>query len=86
MYPTSLGVLQRKNRSNVVIVVSNRPWCFAAKSDQILVDQVFDKFSTSLEVLLNYLVICMSFCIVCAKLFQLKGEFSFSCIFQVGFI
>jgi hypothetical protein len=58
-----------------VIIVSNRPWCFAVRSDQILVDQVSDKFSTGLEVLLNYLVICMSFCIVCSKLFQLEGEF-----------
>ena len=46
-----------ENQSNVVIVVSNRPWCFAARSNQILADQVFDEFSTGLEVLLNYLVI-----------------------------
>jgi hypothetical protein len=53
----------------LVIVVSNRPWCFATRSNQ-----VSDDFSTGLEVLLNYLVICMSFCIVCSKLFQLEGE------------
>jgi hypothetical protein len=47
-----------ENQSNVVIVVSDRLLCFAVRSDQILVDQVFDKFSTSLEVFLNYLVIC----------------------------
>jgi hypothetical protein len=41
-----------------VIVVSDQPWCFVARSDQILVDQVSDDFSTGLEILLNYLVIC----------------------------
>jgi hypothetical protein len=42
----------------LVIDVSDQPWCFAVRSDQIIVDQVSDKFSTGLEVLLNYLVIC----------------------------
>ena len=32
--------------------------------------QVSDEFSTGIEVLFNYLVIC----IVCSKLFQLEGE------------
>jgi hypothetical protein len=41
-----------------VIDVSNWPWCFTARSNQIFVVQVSDKFSTGLEVLLNYLVIC----------------------------
>jgi hypothetical protein len=35
-------------------------------SDQILVDQAFDVFSTGLEVLLNYLVICFEFFALCA--------------------
>jgi hypothetical protein len=47
-----------ENRSSVVIDVSDRPWCFAVRSDQIIVDQVSEEFSTGLEVLLNYLVIC----------------------------
>jgi hypothetical protein len=41
----------------LVIVVSNRP-CFAARFDQIFVVQVSDEFLISIEVLLNYLVIC----------------------------
>jgi hypothetical protein len=55
-----------------------------------MVVQVSDEFSTSVEVLFNYLVICL----VCSKLFQLEGEFrvyfsscfSFVCVFQAGFI
>jgi hypothetical protein len=86
MYPTGLGfsgenrssdncirpalVFYGENRSNVVIVVSSRPWCFAARYDQILVVQVSEEFSTGVEVLFNYLVIC----IVNFKLFQLDGE------------
>jgi hypothetical protein len=36
-----------------------------------MVVQVSDEFSTGIEVLFNYLVIC----IVCSKLFQLEGEY-----------
>jgi hypothetical protein len=70
-----------------VIVASNRPWCFSARTNQIVV-QVSDKFRTSIEVLFNYLVICffffffegillfvLSLCIECSKLFQLEGEY-----------
>ena len=35
---------------------------------------VSDKFSTSIEVVENFLVIFMGFCIVCSKLFQLEGK------------
>jgi hypothetical protein len=68
LYPTGLG-FSGENRSNVEIIVSDRPWCFSAKTDQMVV-QVSDEFSTSVEVLFNYLVIC----IVNFKLFQLEGE------------
>jgi hypothetical protein len=40
-----------------VIVASDRPWCFSARTDQMVV-QVSDEFPTSVEVLFNYLVIC----------------------------
>jgi hypothetical protein len=73
LYPTSFG-FSNENRSNVVINVSDRPWCFAARFDQIFVVQVSDDFSTGAKVLLNYLVIYMSLCIVCSKLFQLEGK------------
>jgi hypothetical protein len=56
-------------RIDQVIIASDRPWCFSARTDQMVV-QVLDKFSTSVEVLFNYLVIC----IVYSKLFQLEGE------------
>jgi hypothetical protein len=36
-----------------------------------MVVQVSDEFSTDIEVLFNYFVIC----IVCSKLFQLEGEY-----------
>jgi hypothetical protein len=53
-----------------VIDVSDRPWCFAVRSDQIIVDQVSEEFSTGLEVLLNYLVICFEslYCVLQAVL------------------
>jgi hypothetical protein len=57
-------------RTNPKIVASDRPWCFSARTDQVVV-QVSDKFSTGVEVLFNYFVIC----IVCSKLFQLEGEY-----------
>jgi hypothetical protein len=41
----------------LVIVVSDWPWCFAVKSDQIFIVQIFDEFSIGAKVLLNYLVI-----------------------------
>jgi hypothetical protein len=78
-----------------VINVSDRPWCFAARSDQILVDQVSNEFSTGLEVLLNYLVICFLVFVLCTpSCFSSRGSvkvcfsscFSFACIVQVGFI
>jgi hypothetical protein len=58
-----------ETRSNVEIVVSDWPWCFSGRTNQTVV-QVFDEFSTSIEVLFNYLVIC----IVNFKLFPLEGE------------
>jgi hypothetical protein len=33
-------------RTDQVIIVSDRPWCFSAKTDQIVV-QISDEFSTS---------------------------------------
>jgi hypothetical protein len=57
-------------RTDQVIVASDRPWCFSARTDQVVV-QVSDKFSTGVEVLFNYFVIC----IVCSKLFQLEGDY-----------
>jgi hypothetical protein len=56
------------------INVSDRPRCFAARFDQIFVVQVSNEFSTGAKVLLNYLVIYISLCIVCSKLFYLGGE------------
>jgi hypothetical protein len=35
---------------------------------------VSDEFSTTIEVLANFLVIFIGLCIVCSKLFQLEGE------------
>jgi hypothetical protein len=40
-----------------VIVASHRLWCFLAKTNQMIV-QVSDEFSTGVEFLFNYLVIC----------------------------
>jgi hypothetical protein len=40
-----------------VIVASDRPWCFSARTDQVVV-QVSDEFSIGIEVLFNCLVIC----------------------------
>ena len=54
LYPIDLGFFG-ENRFNVEIVVSDWPWCFSARTEQMFV-QVFDEFSTSVEVLFNYLV------------------------------
>jgi hypothetical protein len=51
------------------INVSDRPRCFAARFDQIFVVKVSNEFSTGAKVLLNYLVIYISLCIICSKLF-----------------
>jgi hypothetical protein len=67
---------KKKNRCCLLLVIDVsdrpwifRPWCFS-RTDQVVV-QVSDKFSTNVEVLFNDFVIC----IVCSKLFQLKGEY-----------
>ena len=50
----------------LLINVSDRPWCFVARSNRIFVVEVSDEFSTGLEVLLIYLVICFEslYCVV----------------------
>jgi hypothetical protein len=60
----------RPNHLLLVIVVFDRPWCFATRSDQIMVGQVSNEFLTGLEVLLNYLVICFEslYCVLQAVL------------------
>jgi hypothetical protein len=57
LYPTGLG-FSGENRLDVEIIVSDRPWCFSARTDQMVV-QVFDEFSTGVEVLFNYLVFAL---------------------------
>jgi hypothetical protein len=57
MYPTGFGVLRQEPiQCCDCCIRSALVFCSEIRSN--LGDQVFDKFSTSLEVSLNYLVIC----------------------------
>jgi hypothetical protein len=53
--------------------------------DVVLSYQIFDKFSTGIEVLANFLIIFMGLCIVFYKLFQLpsRGVFFFFFFFSL---
>jgi hypothetical protein len=76
-------------RTDQVIVTSDRPWCFSARTDQMIV-QVSDEFW---PVLKFYLIILLF--VLCAPSYSnLRGSikicfsscFSFACTFQAGFI
>jgi hypothetical protein len=66
--PTSLGV------SGKILP----PWCFAVRSDHLL--QLLSEFLTGVDVFSEFssnfffIIIFISLCIVCSKLFQLEGD------------